>query len=126
MMMITLLTVVLNVASAVVLQLRLAHIAQSCALIGARSLSQSAFYQSGVFAVNPDAAATHVVACVPQFSWPTTQGVISANTQTSGASVTVKLTAQFTPPLSLPFLSTALHMTLSAQSQAQEFTDTTP
>ena len=117
---VTILVVVVNLASAVILQLRLSHIAQSCALVGARALSQSDFYQSGTLAIDPIEANAQVQSCVPQFPWPSSEGQISPTTQTVGAAVLVHVTAQFAPPLSLPFIASSLHLTLSAQSQAQE------
>ncbi len=112
--------VTIDSASLSILQLRTDHLAADCALLGARSLSQSAFFTSGKLVINQTYAENQVTSYLSSISYPNDYRVSGFYLTSSGSTTTVHILATAHLPIPPPKWLGLNEITLSATSKADE------
>ena len=112
--------IAIDSASLSIFQLRTDHLAADSALLGARSLSQAAFFTSGKLIINQGTAENQVSSYLGSVSHFSDYQVSNFYLSTNGSVATVKIIAQAKLPISLPNWLRLNSVTLSATSQADE------
>jgi hypothetical protein len=122
MVMVTLLfcCIAIDSASLSIFQLRTDHLAADSALLGARSLSQAAFFTSGKLIINQSNAENQVSSYLGSASHFNDYRVSDFYLSASGSVATVQIIAHAELPISLPNWLGLNSITLSATSRADE------